>query len=191
MDPTALYYALSTIAQCAAALAALLGFLGLWRLDQLREETTQARQELLVLVTSQQVEAIEARRTTLQEERQRLIDELYRFLILTLVILVVAIAGVVFADALSARAWTWWAVKGVAIFAGLGLGVGPFRMVREVIRSARVLLVLVLLLALVSPALAATPTRCLTYEEKSLGRYWPYNRSLSTAERSSLCRSPC
>lgn len=28
MDPTALYYALSTIAQCAAALAAFIGFLG-------------------------------------------------------------------------------------------------------------------------------------------------------------------
>jgi hypothetical protein len=32
-----LYYALSTIAQCAAALAALIGFLGLWRLDRLKE----------------------------------------------------------------------------------------------------------------------------------------------------------
>jgi hypothetical protein len=42
MDPTALYYALSTIAQCAAALAALIGFLGLWRLDRLQEERTQA-----------------------------------------------------------------------------------------------------------------------------------------------------
>jgi hypothetical protein len=29
MDATTLYYALSTIAQCAAALAALIGFLGL------------------------------------------------------------------------------------------------------------------------------------------------------------------
>jgi hypothetical protein len=36
MDPNALYYALSTIAQCAAALAALIGFLGMWRLDRLR-----------------------------------------------------------------------------------------------------------------------------------------------------------
>jgi hypothetical protein len=38
MTDTALYYALSTIAQCAAALAALIGFLSLWRLDRLREE---------------------------------------------------------------------------------------------------------------------------------------------------------
>src|SRR5882724_5218375 len=38
LDKNALYYAFSTIAQCAAALAALIGFLGLWRLDRLREE---------------------------------------------------------------------------------------------------------------------------------------------------------
>jgi hypothetical protein len=44
MDPTALYYALSTIAQCAAALAALIGFLGLWRLDRLRAEREEALQ---------------------------------------------------------------------------------------------------------------------------------------------------
>jgi hypothetical protein len=44
MDPTALYYALSTIAQCAAALAALIGFFGLWRLDRLRAEREQAIQ---------------------------------------------------------------------------------------------------------------------------------------------------
>jgi exo-beta-1,3-glucanase (GH17 family) len=44
MSDTALYYALSTIAQCAAALAALIGFLGLWRLDQLRAEREQAIQ---------------------------------------------------------------------------------------------------------------------------------------------------
>ena len=44
MDPTSSYYALSTIAQCAAALAALIGFLGLWRLDRLRAEREQALQ---------------------------------------------------------------------------------------------------------------------------------------------------
>jgi hypothetical protein len=43
MDVTALYYALSTIAQCAAA---LIGFLGLWRLDRLREEDTRLEQTL-------------------------------------------------------------------------------------------------------------------------------------------------
>jgi len=44
MDPTAVYYALSTVAQCAAALAALIGFLGMWRVDRLREEREQAIQ---------------------------------------------------------------------------------------------------------------------------------------------------
>src|SRR5262245_49825843 len=37
MTDTALYYARSTIAQCAAALAAILGAFGLWRLGHLRE----------------------------------------------------------------------------------------------------------------------------------------------------------
>jgi hypothetical protein len=44
MDPNALYAALNTVAQCAAALAALIGFLGLWRLDRLRAEREQAIQ---------------------------------------------------------------------------------------------------------------------------------------------------
>ena len=38
MDRNALYYALSTIAMVAAALAALIGFLRMWRLDRLRDE---------------------------------------------------------------------------------------------------------------------------------------------------------
>jgi hypothetical protein len=44
MDPNALYVALNTVAQCAAALAALIGFLGLRRLDRLRAEREQALQ---------------------------------------------------------------------------------------------------------------------------------------------------
>jgi hypothetical protein len=44
MDPNALYAALNTVAQCAAALAALIGFLGLWRLDRLRAGWEQALQ---------------------------------------------------------------------------------------------------------------------------------------------------
>jgi hypothetical protein len=47
MSDTALYYALSTIAQCAAALAALIGFLGLWRLDRVRDEERQAEDEVI------------------------------------------------------------------------------------------------------------------------------------------------
>ena len=46
MTDTALYYALSTIAQCAAALAALIGFLGLWRLDQLKQEREEDERDL-------------------------------------------------------------------------------------------------------------------------------------------------
>ena len=37
MDPNALYAALNTVAQGAAALAALIGFFGMWRLDRQRE----------------------------------------------------------------------------------------------------------------------------------------------------------
>jgi hypothetical protein len=48
MDPnTPYYYALSTIAQCAAALTALLGFLGMWRLDRLRDEERRAEDEVI------------------------------------------------------------------------------------------------------------------------------------------------
>jgi hypothetical protein len=58
MDPTALYYALSTIAQCAAALAALIGFLGLWRLQQLREERDHLGQALRTgLITANVLQA--------------------------------------------------------------------------------------------------------------------------------------
>jgi hypothetical protein len=46
MDPTALYYVLSTIAQCAAALAAFIGFLALWTLDWLRREAEQIEPSL-------------------------------------------------------------------------------------------------------------------------------------------------
>jgi hypothetical protein len=50
MDPTALYYALSTIAQCAAALAALIGFLGLWRLDRLLDIMREDEDEMISAV---------------------------------------------------------------------------------------------------------------------------------------------
>src|SRR5688572_7177032 len=50
MDPTALYYVLSTIAQCAAALVALIGFLGMWRLDRLRDEERWAEDEVIAEV---------------------------------------------------------------------------------------------------------------------------------------------
>jgi hypothetical protein len=50
MTDTTLYYALSTIAQCAAALAALIGFFGLWQLDRLQEQREEAMQHLRVLL---------------------------------------------------------------------------------------------------------------------------------------------
>jgi hypothetical protein len=48
-DGTALLDALSTIAQCAAALAALIGFLGLWRLDRLREEQRRLEDDVIAV----------------------------------------------------------------------------------------------------------------------------------------------
>jgi hypothetical protein len=50
MTDTGLYYALSTIAQCAAALAVLIGFLGLWQLDRLRGEDDQLERRIQTLV---------------------------------------------------------------------------------------------------------------------------------------------
>jgi hypothetical protein len=52
MDQNIIYYALSTIAQCAAALAALVGFLGMWRLDRLQEEYGQAVRDVGWLLAS-------------------------------------------------------------------------------------------------------------------------------------------
>jgi hypothetical protein len=43
LDPNILFNAFSTLADVAAALAALIGFFGLWRLDRLREQ--QRRRE--------------------------------------------------------------------------------------------------------------------------------------------------
>jgi hypothetical protein len=50
MNEPALLYALSTIAQCAAALAALIGFLGLWRLDRLRDIMREDEDEMIAAV---------------------------------------------------------------------------------------------------------------------------------------------
>jgi hypothetical protein len=51
MSDTSLYYALSTLAQCAAALAALIGFLGMWRLDRLRDEGLRIEQTMRELIS--------------------------------------------------------------------------------------------------------------------------------------------
>jgi hypothetical protein len=46
MAVDALYSALNTIAQCAAALAALIGFFGLWTVERLRQEEDRVEREL-------------------------------------------------------------------------------------------------------------------------------------------------
>ncbi len=50
MTENGLYYALSTIAQVAGTLAALIGFLGIWRLDRLQDEGSQIEQEIAELL---------------------------------------------------------------------------------------------------------------------------------------------
>jgi hypothetical protein len=61
-EPTALYYALSTIAQCAAALAALIGFFGLWRLDRLRDKKTQVFEAMIDIISVDSVRMSTLRR---------------------------------------------------------------------------------------------------------------------------------
>lgn len=147
MTEHGLYYALSTIAQCAAALAALIGFLGMWRLDRFKDEENQVKQTLKdpmiqtggssvdiarltrarVLERAQQSEHPDIKRTfarlnELPGEQQQLMDTLVDFLIGTLVVLVVAIVVLVFADALYTCVWT---MRVVSILAGLWLGGAP------------------------------------------------------------------
>jgi hypothetical protein len=212
MDPTALYYALSTIAQCAAALAALIGFLGLWRLDRLQRERDQAEQDLRGLLSwvggrigtsaldsldialhhiDYIVPLIEAliakphddkvralvpkadatlkRWRAIPGDQQRVMGVLQRFLRRTLVILALAISGLVVTDALYSWVLTRWLVRLLIIVAGYRLWRDTYAVVREAARTLRAMLILAVLLALASPALAG-PVRCLTYEEKSLGR---------------------
>ncbi len=107
MDPaTPYYYALSTIAQCAAALAALIGFLSLWWWDRLRERVERADRLLLGSRSLEQLEDSRARGAALQSEQQQLLRALRVFLILTLAILVVAIVLIILADMLSTHVWT-------------------------------------------------------------------------------------
>jgi hypothetical protein len=181
MDPaTPYYYAFSTIAQVAAALAALIGFLGLWRIDKLGEERERlghyirwmlhgkdlAGAEVTVLPHDRlfaelsQVAAarfpgedaehvqeltekllrqidmdVQHRWRAIPGDRQRLIHALYRFLILTLVVLVAAVVLLVFVGVLSTRAWTAWMLTGFAILMSLALGIGPLVLIREAARS--------------------------------------------------------
>jgi hypothetical protein len=66
-DATTLYYVFSTIAQCAAALAALIGFLGLWRLDRLREARAQAQLSLRAVTPMVYMDGIDGHRDIREE----------------------------------------------------------------------------------------------------------------------------
>jgi len=175
MTDTALYYALSTIAQCAAALAALIGFLGLWRLDRLRDEAPQIAQRMNQLLTSMQHggdavilpehDRLDARLKALPGEQRRLLWALRIFLVVTLIILGAAVMGFLYVDQAKAWGWTPWLLW----IAGGWLAVGPIIVVLTPPRLPRATVELVLLLGLISPALAG-PVRCQTYPEPTMGR---------------------
>jgi hypothetical protein len=155
MDPTTLYYALNTIAQRAAALAALIGFLDLWRLDRLHDEWEQATQAFrgvavrrgltdapwlpvdeIVQVVEQQPRDDRERQLcrrwrAIPGERRRLMRALVGFLAGTLGILVLAIAGLMFVDELRTCRLTPWLLLG----AGVGPGIGPAYVVWQAGRS--------------------------------------------------------
>jgi amino acid transporter len=175
MDPTALYYALSTIAQCAAALAALIGFFGLWRLDRMREEErriveTQSKLRERGHTPAPINERLSTRSAALSTQQWWLMLGLSVFLAVTLMgILTPALVGLIFLKELLAWAWT----PRLLYAASAWLGVAPTFMVIvlawKTMSRRHAPIVWALLLGLATPALAAT-TRCTTYEEKTLGR---------------------
>jgi hypothetical protein len=212
MTDQALYYALSTIAQCAAALAALIGFLGLWRLDRLEQERAQDERDLRGLLyrarfTSEEAsivptnDLIKMARSfavadllaeqhpsgmpvdEMQRRQQRakgiigrwdarknkqkwLMRALHVFLFVTLVVILApAIVGLVHVDWL--KTWPW--TPTLLWIAAILLAGGPIIVVWIAARLRRTLVLLVLPLALASPALAG-PVRCQTYPEPTMGR---------------------
>jgi hypothetical protein len=200
MDVDALYSALNTIAQCSAALAALIGFLGLWRLDRLREErdriwqifrmvvgpefTPQDRDDLRrygeeyyvrkvrdIEVQEPPLARMRVRWEAIPSEQRQLMDVLQRFLRRTLVILALAISGLVVADALYSWVLTRWLTGLLIIVAAYRLWRDTAAVVHEAARSVRALAILALFLSLASPVWAGTPSRtCTTYEDQTLGR---------------------
>jgi hypothetical protein len=134
MTPDTLYYAFSTIAQCAAALAAFIGFFGLWRLDLLREaETLAKRGNPPPYIRPDSVLTIAQQREAYQRGQLALIPVLITFLLGTLVFLFIAIVLLAFVDALV----TWvWTMRMVICLAGLWLGGAPaYVMLRAVGRA--------------------------------------------------------
>jgi hypothetical protein len=149
MDQNALYAALNTVAQCAAALAALIGFFGMWRLDRHREEVSRLQQAIVtVTILSTQDSAAKAQLlgrehylmlsqqlaanghtelVPLYEQLNALPDVrrlwamLIGFLSTMLVLLVAAIVGQIFVPSLVDSAVTPWLIG----FAGFCLGFGP------------------------------------------------------------------
>jgi hypothetical protein len=208
MTDTALYYAFSTIAQCAAALAALIGFLGMWQLDRLREErgavefalqtsikTVLPLEELMQQARSMahdqqqpgsHLEALIARWDALQGAQRQLLWVLRIFLFVTRATLGAAVVGFLYVGKAMTWAWTPWLLW----MAGILLAGGPIIVVWVAARLPRVLTILAVLLALASPALAGQ-VRCTTYEEKTMDRLQTLcddgSRAVSTWNRTLEC----
>jgi hypothetical protein len=156
MEQNALLYALSTIAQCAAALAALIGFLGLWQLDRLREQVDR-------LNVHPKDDPSHIHLAILQSRQWWLLWVLRGFIVMTLLILGVTIVSFRYVDQAATSPWT----PTLLWIAGVLLAGGPIVVVWIAARLPLTLIILALLL-LASPALA-NPT-CTTYEEKTLNR---------------------
>jgi pheromone shutdown protein TraB len=159
MDVNTLNYVLSTIAQCAAALAALIGFLGMWRVDRLREQITRLEQH-------PKDDPTQACLPQLRRRQGCLLWVLRSFLVVTLLILGVAVVGFLYVN----RATTWVWTPRLLWLAGVLLAGGPIVVVWIGARLSPLIIALALLVALTTPALAAT--RCTTYEEKTIQRLY-------------------
>jgi hypothetical protein len=154
MTENALLYALSTIAQSAAALAALIGFFGLWWQDRLRDrmnavgrDTDTLNKDHMNLIRmglapdsrsrayleelsriEQRLQEAKRHRTDVQATQQRLMDVLVCFPIGTLLLLAVAIIGLAFVEELH----TWrWPMRGFIGVASLWLGGAPVYLVLQ------------------------------------------------------------
>jgi hypothetical protein len=153
------YYAFSTIAQCAAALAALIGFFGLWRQDRLRERMSVADhaidaryQERTKLISmnlwpdrvsptyredlsriEQRLQEARTHHANVQAEQRQLMGVLVRFLIGTLALLALAILGLTFAEELH----PWWPMRVFIVMASLWLSSAPAYVVLHAAGRAR------------------------------------------------------
>jgi len=157
------YYGLSTIAQSAAALAAILASFGLWRfgylLERYREEEERERQikdALLPLRVQReyaqettgveqpptstertldlQLTGTDWRRQFYRDEWRELITMLSVFLLVMLAIVALAVIGLAFPESLSPWVWT---VRVGMMLAGLCLGIGPLVVIWRAARQSR------------------------------------------------------